>query len=279
MTRSVPLTYAGALTLLEGRSGRIAKLMDRLVGTGILLGAVVFPPAVALVDVRQEISRSLGDLLEASAAKMRGECGRSRLDYVAAAHTTLVLASLFDAFSAEMGSRFAAMHVTDEEKLRLATSPGRLANDRIASGGHIVTQQEWIDAVLAVDVPLPSAVRGFEENLREELIPRVTALSASALSFLGGLAAWQDLPRASRLRPSQVVSCWESFYRERFVRLAADIPEFFIWTALGEHGATRLQLSRLDNHLTAALEAQSETLGKLHDLLASGIAYRAPAKS
>jgi hypothetical protein len=50
------------------------------------------------------------------------------------------------------------------------------------------------------------------------------------------------------------------------VRLAADVPEFAIWSQLGEHAATRTEVRR-----------QTDTLDRLAELLASTVTAGTPA--
>ncbi|GIF68884.1 hypothetical protein Ais01nite_69190 [Asanoa ishikariensis] len=258
MRDSSPLTYAGALQIIHGRQHRILRVLDRLADAGLLLGAVVFPPVLALVDAKQELTGVLRDGLGRATERLGSAGGRDRLELIAAAHTTVALSAIFDAIAQRVGPSFARLEVTEDEKLQLASAPG-----------HLVKQQEWTAALLAADIPMPGPTRGFQENLDEELAPRFTALANKAVAFFEGLRAWRELDVDAGALRAEVSDLAVSLYRERYTRMAAEVPEFFVWASIGEHAATRDRLTTLNEAMAEILAGQSEAMGKLHDLLAS----------
>jgi hypothetical protein len=182
VARATPLTYEGALRLLGGHCPAAIEALEKITGAGILLGAIVVPGALGLVDGKQEAGRLLHDLAGAATARLHGTHGHGRHELVTAAHTTIVLASLFDALHETIGPSFTALDVTDREKLQLASAPG-----------EIVTQAEWIARLAGADIPLPGPAAGFEENLGGVLAPRIAGLAGNAVAFFEGLRVW-NLP-------------------------------------------------------------------------------------
>ncbi|WP_143134163.1 NACHT domain-containing protein [Actinoplanes philippinensis] len=259
MARATPLTYEGALKLLGGHAPAAIEVLERITGMGILLGAIAVPGAFGLVDGKQEAGRLLRELSRAATARLHGAHGHSRHELVAAAHTTIVLASLFEALHEEVGPSFAALKVTDREKLQLASAPG-----------DIVTQSEWIGRLAGTDLPLPGPAAGFEENLGTVLAPRIAELAGSAIAFFEGLRAWRGVPFDSSALIARTTRRWRELYRDAYLRLAADVTEFFVWASLGEHAATREELRGANARLLEVLDRTSEALGQLHDLLAAG---------
>jgi len=266
MARATPLTYSGALAILGRHSPVVVEVLDRVAGAGILLGAIVHPPALGMVDGKQEAGRLVRDLLSPVLERVRGTHGRSRHDLIAAAHTTIVVAALFDALRQTLGPLYDQLKVTDAEKLRLATARGDL-----------ISQSGWVDQLADADLPLPSPTGGFEENLNDRLAPRVAGLADSALAFFEGLRAWSRSTNAGDVVP-RIVARWRELYRELYLRLSSDVPEFFVWASFGEHAATRDELRRINLRLSEVLDRASEAMGKLHDILVAGATVDRPRR-
>ncbi|MBM2621639.1 hypothetical protein JIG36_39660 [Actinoplanes sp. LDG1-06] len=266
MAKATPLTYVGALALLGRHSPVAIEILDRAAGAGILLGAIVHPPALGLVDGKQEAGRLVRDLVAPALERLRGTQGRHRHELITAAHTTIVVAALFDALRETLGPVYDALEVTDAEKLRLATSRG-----------EIVSQAGWIDQLTGSDLPLPSPTAGFEENLNDRLAPRMADLADGAIAFFEGLRAWNNRVASADVIPA-VVARWRRLYRDSYLRLGADVPEFFVWASLGEHAATRDELRRVNARLLEVLDRASEAMGQLHDILAAGARVERPRR-
>jgi hypothetical protein len=228
MRKASPLSFTGALATLGQRDSVVLSVLERLTSAGILLGAVVFPPALGLLDAKTEAGRLVRNLLDVGVERLRGVRGHDRQQLITAAHTTIVLASLFDALREVIGPAFESLEVTDQEKLQLATAPG-----------EIVSQSGWIEQLATADLPMPSPVLGFEENLRQRLTPRVSELVGGALAFFEGLRAWNRVKLDTSAFAARATGRWQTIYRDVYLRLASEVPEFFVWASLGEHAATR----------------------------------------
>ncbi|BCY07550.1 NACHT domain-containing NTPase [Actinoplanes sp. L3-i22] len=267
MAKASPLSYDGALMLLGAHSPALDTL-DRVAGAGLLLGAIVYPPALGWIDAKQEAGRLLRDLVGPALERLRGTSGQSRHDLITAAHTTIALAGLFDALREVIGPAYDSLQVSDREKVQLASAPG-----------EIVTQAAWVDRLAGVDIPLPSPALGFEENLSARLTPRIAELAVSAVAFFEGLRAWSRLGVDSADLVARTTVRWRTRYRDAYLRLGADVPEFFVWASLGEHAATRAELRVVNARLAEVLERTSEAMGQLHDLLAAGGSPERPARA
>src|SRR5437762_6334838 len=128
------------------------------------------------------------------AGYIRGVAGRERHELIAAAHTLLVVSAVFDAFSAEIGTRFKALELTDEEKMRLV-GPAPTDQQPVGPASADHGQRALVDLLISAELPLPSATCGFEENLFHRIAPRMHRLIDGAITFFHGLAAWDRIRR------------------------------------------------------------------------------------
>ncbi|MFI5912570.1 NACHT domain-containing protein [Dactylosporangium sp. NPDC051541] len=226
------LTYADAVRLLTGGTD-VVTVLGRLAG-GVLLASVPFAgDALALFDAKGEANALLRDLLGRAPGRIRAARGRRHYELIEAAHAILVISSFFDALAEVDGPLLAAVELTDADKRRIA--------DGTISGFRPLVPR------------MPGATRGFVEH-SEEIAAEFVTMHAAFVSFASGLTAAEG-----RSLPvnGEVADRARAIYQERFVRLAADIPEFAIWAQLGEHAATRDEL-----------RGQTETLARVEELLA-----------
>ncbi|XVV10740.1 NACHT domain-containing protein [Actinoplanes sp. CA-131856] len=258
MAKANPLSYEGALTLL-GPDSPATEVLRQAARTGVLLGAIVHPPALGA-----EPGRLLRDLLAPTLVLLRSARGRYRYELVAATHTTIAVTALFDALRETLGPIYESLEADGEEKLRLARSPG-----------EIMTQAGWIDRLADVVLPLPSPVLGFEENLHDVLAPRVAELANAALAFFEGLRPWSSVAPGAVARAT---SRWRELYHDYYLSIGADVPELFVWASHGRRAATRDELHRVNARLLEVLERASESMGQLHDILAAGVRTPRPER-
>ncbi|XVU23534.1 NACHT domain-containing protein [Actinoplanes sp. CA-054009] len=243
MAKANPLAYEGALTLL-GPESPAAEALE----SGFLLGAIVFPPALGLGDLGDLVR----ELVSTATERLREARGRERFELLAATHTTIVVAALFDALHEGLGPVFASVEAGDEERPRLARSPG-----------EIISQEDWVDRLAGAELPLPSPVAGIPETLNGV----IADLANGALAFFEGLRAWTTTPPDVVPR---VVGRWRELYRHAYLGLGAVLPEFVVWASFGQHAASRDELRRANARLLEVLDRASEAMGQLHDLLAAG---------
>jgi hypothetical protein len=236
------LSYPEAVKLLVGGGDPVAVL-GRLAGGALLIAAPFSDKALSLFDAKGEANNLLREIVGRAPARIRAGRGRRHYELIDAAHTVLVLSAFFDALAMHAGDRFAALELSDDEKRRIGAGELHPLGSPAA-------------------ISMPDALSGFTENL-PAVERALLSMHAAFREFAGGLAAAQGMTMPPA---GGVVELALELYREGYVRLAADVPEFHIWRQVDEHAATRAEVRR-----------QTETLAGLADLLGSMVDGAAPA--
>ena len=170
----------------------------------------------------------------------------ARHELVVAAHTTLVVAAFFEVLRDWLDEVYDEAKFTKAEKVMLATGK------RPAAGQSLVRH------LYTAEVPSPSALRGFEEN--------VQAVGRWAVDTIGSVI---DFFGRSGFRPQVDVILFTGEvarrYRSDYLRLATTVHEFKVWADLTEHAATRSSLARLEALLSQS--TRSSVRGDLRALL------------
>ncbi|WP_433825134.1 NACHT domain-containing protein [Actinoplanes sp. CA-015351] len=234
------LSYPDAVKLLIGGDDPIT-LLGRAAGGAMLLAAPFAQGLLGWFDYKGEANNVLRELLGRAPARIRSTRGRRHYELIEAAHTVLVVSSFFDALQKHIGDRFKTLELTDEERTR------------VLNGAPLGTHSA---------VSMPDALTGFDENL-PAVERALSSMHAAFRDFAEGLAAAQGMTMPAA---ELVVGVALSLYRERYVRLGVDVPEFGIWSQLAEHAATRAEVRR-----------QTETLTGLAERLARIVDGAAPA--
>ncbi|BCB75547.1 hypothetical protein GCM10022251_28380 [Phytohabitans flavus] len=257
MARSA-YTLESAREVLLGKRSPTVKVLDRLLGLGILAAG---PAALATgqpwllaawgwIDQKNELIARLDELVAKGRSKLRKASGGQRHELLAATHTALVVGSFFAALRETVGPVYDELDVTDadiERLLHRTVAPSAL--------------RSAVGEVAREEVPLPWAGTGFEANLDSNIRPYYWKLQELTLGFFGGLQAWHK--RVGDLigrRPlaEQIMERAAERYRAEYLALAAEIPEFRIWALFGEHLAEQRALGRLEElagDLVAATKA------------------------
>ncbi|MEH1030148.1 AAA family ATPase [Micromonospora profundi] len=234
------LTYAAAIRILAEGDARIATL-DRLLGGAIFVSAPVTGGAsLAFVDPKNEAIKLLRDLTGCAAGRIKASTGKRHYELVEAAHTVLILSSFFDAFAAAVGPAYDRIGVTDADKLRMGGLDQQVAATPGIVGGRAATE--------------------------EAVVGHIRALYQHACRFIQGFAAIEQVPIPSSRK---VVDDAVAIYRERYARLAVDIPEIGFQAQLEEHLKTQtLVASQTDSltRLTAMLERIIDPKGQEDDI-------------
>ncbi|PKQ33044.1 MAG: ATP-binding protein [Actinobacteria bacterium HGW-Actinobacteria-2] len=268
MRREPTLTFEGALRTMRSHESKLVERLDGLLGGVILasgaaatiaaLGpaglaplAVAIAPIWGWVDQKNEAIRILDRILRGCPKLVSGTHAMRRRDLVASAHTILTVAAFFEALQAAVGERsFASLELTNQEKTKLAL-------------GRSLADSEILSGVYLSEVPIPSPTLGFEENIKEVGV-WLTALARRTQRFLEGLDAW-DADRSIK----DVVPAALDRYRERYMDMACDVPEFMIWSTLGEHSATRAASREGTASVMLALSEARTDLSRIEALLAT----------
>ncbi|NJP98421.1 ATP-binding protein [Nonomuraea sp. FMUSA5-5] len=237
--------------------------LDRLLGSGILAAgvtslavaapgpAVVFAAVWGWIDQKNETTSLLRAVLDGVSGKLLALDGFERHRLIAAAHTTIVASSFFEVLSEEAKD----LRLLDQDREMLTTGKWREEGQRL------------FDALYRSDVPIPSATRGFQENL-----PFVHCWLSDLLlrtrSFVRVLPGNKPLPPDDvLLRKAQ------ERYHTRYLGLAATVPEFFIWASLDEHAATRYAVREVRTEVREAFESQGTALARIERLLSLDLAH------
>jgi len=263
------LTFEGALKILGHYEPTWIERLNNVLG-GVIFGAgaaaglaAIGPAVLAPLGMFAAVWGWMGnkdtavELLRqavgAVSGKLAGTSGYERRQLIAAAHTTIVVASFFEVLEEEIGAKsFGRLRITDSEKAALANVQKDTASGTI------------FEILYRTEVPAPSAVSGFEEN--------VPALGQWYILFAQHLATfihdvtgekldirWSDVARKARER-----------YESRYLALAATVPEFMVWAMLGEHAATRVAVASLRADVVAVLDGERDSLSRVEALLALG---------
>ena len=243
MRREPSLTFEGALQILGKHEHKTIEKIDKLLG-GVILGGGAVAGAVALgvtplapiaafgvvwgwIEQKGLAVDLLRSAVDAVSGKVSGLRGLEKRELIAAAHSTIVVAAIFESLRDHVGEEFyGQLKITDDEKKSLID---KLARDQRDIGG-----------LYANEIPAPSAACGFEENAKR-IAQWQTEYSFYLFSFIGGLTVAEK----RKIVFNDVRQAAVERYRSRYLELAAKVPEFAIWAELGEHAATRTAIGEV----------------------------------
>ncbi|SDM26781.1 NACHT domain-containing protein [Allokutzneria albata] len=238
MRREPAITFRGALQILGHHDRPWLDRLNSALG-GVVLASGALPPVNALwgwVDQKNEAMTLTRRALDSVSDRVNGSHGLERHQLVVAAHTTMVMASFFEVVTRHLPG----VELTEGEKVMLATGEWQ------QEGESLVRQ------LYAADVPAPSAVFGFAENVH-----RVAEWGYYRLQevyrFLRRLSP--DFSRAvRRMIEDEVHEHVARRYYANFLTMATTVHEFKVWSDLVEHAATRSALERLEKLLSVAVQ-------------------------
>jgi hypothetical protein len=237
------LSYDDAVTLLGGDHGKVVKVMDTLLGVGMLALLGPFRDVLGWFDAKAELSRVTADLVTRLAEKRSGLSRYERTQRLEAAHVVIAVTAFFEAL-AEIDSPLSHrdLELTADERKSLS---GGAADPHNPLGG--------------LSAPLPGPAQSHEDFLGE-LTVYYQHTARSVTEFVRGLAAFERLSETARARARSAIAATPSSALDRYQsllgRLAADFPEVAFWAGLREHAATHERLRTV----TTGLEALRETL-------------------
>jgi hypothetical protein len=265
--REPSLTFEGALRIVGRHEPRLVGKLDTALGGVILaagagvgaaaLGGPALAPAAmfaavwGLTEQKNEAMSLLQKAVSAASGKLAATQGYERRQLLAAAHTTIVVAAFFESFRERVGKEFfSRLKITDAEKETLIAH-------RRESGETIY------DILYAAEIPAPSPVHGFEENVH-----RVESWYVRFTDELGVFLRGLSVSEHVRFEWSPIIGGAVERYRSRFLALSAKVPEFMIWVLLSEGAATRAEVVGVRADIAAALAAERDALGRVESLLA-----------
>ncbi|GAB7051083.1 hypothetical protein JCM9534A_62090 [Catenuloplanes indicus JCM 9534] len=245
------ISYDDAVRILGGDHAGIQKLLDTLLGAGMLALVGPFRDVLGWFDAKAELSRVTAALVSRLADHRSGLSRYERTQRLEAAHAVIVVTAFFEAL-AESASplEHRALELTADEQRSLT---GGTAG-RTPLGG-------W-------STPIPGPAQPHEAFLGD-LAAYYTERAAAVAAFVTGLAAFERLDETARAHALAAVAAVPEpalgRYRSLLGRLATEFPEAGFWAGLREHAATRERL----RDLATGLDALHTTL----DAIATG---RAP---
>ncbi|MFI7540412.1 NACHT domain-containing protein [Actinoplanes sp. NPDC049599] len=256
------LTYADAVRLLGG-SSPFVRAADTVLGGALALatggGSDV---ALSLFDAKTEVIR-LGHLVAGQITEtVRGLGRHDRSRRLQAAHGVLVVTAFFEALDDCLGTAGLA-------------PPGFGRDDQIMLAARTRVAGDWPERLLAGDLPVPSPAQPYDRFLRD-LEQHFDVLAVTMIDHLAGLAVWDGSDERTRRAvtdllhdrlPERAVQRYEEAAR----RLAAEVPEFAIWTRLLESRAAARGLEALE----AALLRVTSHRDPVRHRAALATAYRA----
>jgi hypothetical protein len=258
-------TFETARELLQGRSPGVLQGIDRLLGVAILaagpLGLAIGHPwmlaAWGWVDQKNELLARLTGMVNSGRDQLHRATGRERHELLGATHAVLVIASFFSALRTQLGPMVDELALNETDKVRLVTGDDSGDNYRWA-----------VEHLFRAEIPVPWAGQGFAENIERHITAFYTDLADRSISFCVGLAAWPSQLEQAPGLTRRLVNAALDRYRAEYAALMAEIPEFEIWTMLGEHQATQTSLARLEVLVTRLTGITSDRNGEIHRILA-----------
>ncbi|MDX8149007.1 AAA family ATPase [Lentzea sp. BCCO 10_0061] len=253
MSRPALFSYEGALRVLGKYDHPWLDKTDTFLGVSILVGGAFEPDLLRLIGAKNQVTTSLSKILDGITTKLTGLKGTRRQELIEAAHTIIVVTSVFEALRDEIDADYDRFKVTDREKFRIfdADPPAKKK------------ESSALPALTSLPVPTPSAVRGFHENLDGELNAFFLRAISEACRFVAGLAGAPARLRAASFTAA-VNAGAQSKYVNHYLGLSVAVPEFYIWEMLNEHAATRATVEQeLTKIRTESLELFSTLLAKL----------------
>jgi hypothetical protein len=226
--RSRGLSFADAVKLLDGDSPLVTAL-GQAAGLGAAAVTVGSAGSIDFFALRDQVVAWGQSAVKQLRSRVQGLGRYDRTARLAAANSVLVVVSFYEALDewlAGQGLRLSDAKLTAGEQVAVA-------------GGAGVTEsyRSMIDSLVRYPMPAPSPQRPFEQY-ELDLLAHYNRVAVPAGAFLRGLHAFEHL--AADLRSIDLADRALTRYQDAYRRLAAEIPEFRIWSEMLDAQATRL---------------------------------------
>ncbi|GAA2606627.1 hypothetical protein Adu01nite_17670 [Paractinoplanes durhamensis] len=221
------MSFADAVRLLDGDS-EIVDRLGSLAGIAAGTATVASKGTVDYFALRDQLMRWGHRLVGSWQERVRGLGRFDRTDRILAAHSVLVIISFDEALDdwfKHRGHDLASAELTRAEQAA------------IAAGGPLADSYAgMIAGLLDRPPPYPEPTVPFED-VRAELHRYFLDCTGRTALFLDGLKAFErELPA---IKGPAVAKRAMRRYEESYRRLAAEIPEFRLWSAMIDAQATR----------------------------------------
>ncbi|MFF5296487.1 NACHT domain-containing protein [Paractinoplanes globisporus] len=251
--RSRGLSFADAVRLLDGD----AELVTRAGSAAGAAAGVVTVASAGTVDffaLRDQVVSWGHAAVRAWRNKVRGLSRFDRTDRLVAAHTVIVLVSFYEALDAWFeahGMQLDAAGISAAEQAA------------IAAGEPVTGSYDSMVAQLAhAHAPCPTPLHP-AESLEQDVETYCRQMAAFVVQFLSGMRLFEG----KDLRPGLEEIGADSIrrYREAYRRLAAEIPEFRLWTQDFDARATRELIREASAERHAATDAVRDGLVRIYE--------------
>ena len=253
MARRTPMGYKDAVRLLAQDDSVFINALDQVLGLG-LLAATAFNPSSALpfFDMKDELIAQLRKLVGGLKERVRNS---GRIEYeqlLTAAHAVIVLT----AYTEVLAEQVKKLDGGDKLQRELREWEPKAGTGRTPRKFRRRQFVEWADHSI---ISPPGPTRSLEDVI-EDLNETYRDLSTQALEYFADLRSWNGLLNSQQQKIEEVFAARlprlaVSRYKEHFIRLAVQIPEFMTWVLLNEGSATRAQVRALLKTTNAEMEA------------------------
>ncbi|GAA4608513.1 hypothetical protein GCM10023107_86980 [Actinoplanes octamycinicus] len=231
------MSYDDAVQLLGGDRDKWVKLLDTLLGAGLLAAVGPFRDLLGWFDAKAELSKVVEKLVTGLIERRSTLSRWERTERLRAAHAVLAVTAYFEALAETklpVGHRDLELTAAEQRSLGAA---GR-------------------------SVPVPGAAES-HEMFRQTLIDHYRQVGDTVGGFLQGLAVWERLSPGERRTVTEALAALPDRAADRFDsllgRLASEFPEVAFWAGMREHNATRGALAEA----TTALAGMRAVLDRL----------------
>jgi hypothetical protein len=294
MARRNPMGYKDAVRLLAQDDSVLINALDQVLGLGLLAATAINPAgALPFFDMKDELIAQLRKLVGGLKERARNS---GRIEYeqlLAAAHAVIVLTAYTEVL-AEQVKKLDGGDKLRRELRQWEPSAGTPRTPRKFRRRQFV---EWADRSI---IRPPGPTRSLEDVI-EDLDKTYRELSAQALDYISDLRSWNDLLHSQQRKIEEALTVRVprlavSRYKEHFMRLAVQIPEFMTWALLNEGAATRAKVRALLvtrnaemealvaefdkalKRIEAKIEAERAALADLPSVLAEMLSVTAPSR-
>jgi predicted kinase len=226
--RSRGLSFADAVKLLDGDSELVDRL-GQIAGVGAAAVTVGSGGTIDFFALRDQVVSWGRSAVRAWRDKVQGLGRFDRTDRLMAAHSVIVLVAFFDALDEWLGER------------GFSLADARMsAAEQMAVTAHAWPVSSFADTVTVLverPAPAPSPRVPFEQFFKP-LSHYYLELASATFEFLGGLRAFGTV-KAYR-DAADLATAAVRHYSAAYRRLAAEIPEFRLWSDMTDSQATRL---------------------------------------
>ncbi|GIM89838.1 NACHT domain-containing protein [Paractinoplanes toevensis] len=248
------LGYNDAVRTLGGDAAKLQRLVDTLVGTGMLALVGPFRDVLGWFDAKAELSRITERLITGLVENRQSLSRFERTERLHAAHVILAATAFFEIMAeAELPVDTADLVLTADEQqtltIRAAGLPG---------------------------APVPGPAESYED-FRARLLDCYRSMAAVVMEFGNGLAIWERMDASvldrTRVALTDLAEPAVGRFESLLGRLAAEFPEVAFWASVREQTAIHARLRDVTTALTALGEVlETIAVGRAPDARRSGLA-------